>query len=679
MSKPIYVLGTHDSHDGSACLLKDGKICAAIEKERITGRKHDGFNDTDAILYCLEKENISFSDLDLIVQNSQGGSFPEQRLITEDCPVPVVTISHHLAHAYSAIGTCHFSESAVLVIDGSGNTLDKCTDMPDTEVPFINKIPQDRYAEYREVDSSYYFDGKNCTLICKRASLMSPDFKYHTEESIGDLYAGASRYCFGSLFDAGKLMGLAPYGDPSVYQGEIFVLKDGMVYVDKSQLEQFKDPSLSFEQFKKNFQYYADIASWIQRETERAVLYVVNTRYEMYPSDNLCYAGGVALNAVINSKIIDNTPVRNLFVQPAASDNGIALGCAFYGWMEVLKKERVLHDGSTCYGKIYNTATAKASLYQYHAPGPVTIKRNLDTFFSGIDKRYTNGNGGMSDILVQFNVKNAGTYQVMVDKEMIKSKNDIIGSPTSEVFIENTDLYYTLQDPGYFRTLLDTSRIRMTKNDEFLYLLGIMNSGQNGGSEQKKEYTNYLNYIHFEGEGYIKETARLLAEGNIIGWFQDASEFGPRALGRRSILSDPRKRGVRDFINAEIKRREDYRPFAPSVLREDVSVYFETDMDAPYMLTVSKIKKQWKEILAEIVHVDGTCRVQTVTSDWNPKYTCLLNEFKKQTGLSVLLNTSFNGRAMPIVETPADAIRFFYSCQLDYLVIQDMIIRKSFC
>jgi carbamoyltransferase len=145
MNKPIYVLGTHQSHDGSACLLKDGRICAAIEKERITRKKHDGHQDADAILYCLEKEKIQLNDLDLIVQNAQYGSFYGERLITENCPIPVVTISHHLAHAYSAIGPCNFDKSSVLVIDGAGNRLDSCTDLPAGEIPFINAIDREAF------------------------------------------------------------------------------------------------------------------------------------------------------------------------------------------------------------------------------------------------------------------------------------------------------------------------------------------------------------------------------------------------------------------------------------------------------------------------------------------------------------------------------------------------------
>jgi hypothetical protein len=275
------------------------------------------------------------------------------------------------------------------------------------------------------------------------------------------------------------------------------------------------------------------------------------------------------------------------------------------------------------------------------------------------------------------NIKNAGIYQIGITQKGMKIKNDIIGRPTSEISLLNTDFYELLQDPGHLSSLFEERKIMATDFAEFIYFLDLIEFDLSTRSIRKPGSQDYLRYIHYEGEGYIEETARLLSNGKIIGWFQDESEFGPRALGRRSILADPRKKGTRDFINAEIKFREDFRPFAPSVLREDVQLFFEDDMEGPYMLIINKIRAEWKERISEVVHVDGTCRVQTVTADWNPKYHKLLNEFKRMNGISVLLNTSFNGVRMPIVETPDDALRFFYSGKLDYLVIQDLIITRE--
>lgn len=671
--------------------MKDGRICAAIEKERITRIKQDGYNDTDAITYCLEKENISIEDVSLIVQNSPLCAFESgqayfygQRLIQNESPIPVVTISHHLAHAYSAIGTCPFKEFAVLVIDGAGNSLDHCIDLNGENVILNNtKIHFDLPGIYKECDSYYSFNDNRCTTICKAFSHIRMDFyeqifmSTYTEDSIGGLYGGASKYCFQSKYDAGKLMGLAPYGDPSAYRQEIFQFSDGKVFIDHAVLKGFRQPSRSYEDFRKGFQYYANIANWIQREVEKAVLYVIDSRYRIYPSDNLAYAGGVALNAVINSKIIKKSHFKHLYIQPAAGDNGISLGCAFYGWLEILKNERVHNGSTTCFGKKYSYKNTKHLLRNYHQiSNPVVVKKTIDSFFNEIASNHKLENLSGNHIIIQFNIRNAGTYQVRIDEAIIEGKNDIVGKPTSEVSIENTDFFWSLLYPTYFNTLIGTGNISISNSNEFNYFLRATGLNTRSKLNCSTSAVSFSDFIHFEGEGYILETARLLAEGNIIGWFQDECEFGPRALGRRSILADPTKKGVRDFINSQIKLREDFRPFAPSVLLEDVSNYFDTETEAPYMITVCKVNPEWKEKIRDVVHEDGTSRVQTVTAEWNPKYYMLLQEFKQLTGISMLLNTSFNGRGMPIVETPEDALLFFLNCKLDYLVINDLIIKK---
>ncbi len=689
MNNSTYVLGTGLSHNGSACLLKDGKIVAAIEKERLTRVKNDGLNDTAAINYCLEKEGIALEDLSLIVQNSpflylrhSSHIFGEPRPFGSSCPVPIVTISHHLAHAYSAFGCSKFQDCAALVIDGYGNTLEDCTDLAGDEVVSVGNLPTALREIYKEVNSYYSFDGNKCTAIFKEIShgtlhsesIMTDILK----NSIGDLYAAGSTYCFADRFEAGKLMELAPFGDPTVFRDEIFHLRDGSVFVDESVLLKLTQPSRSYVDFKKNFQHYADIASWIQREAERAVLYVIKSRYDMFPSDNLVYSGGVALNAVINGKIRANSPFKNFYIQPAAGDNGIALGCAYYGWLEVLKREKAPGDGTTCYGKIYATSGVKESVNKFgRKRDPVATKRAIDGFFRDIPKLSKNEEQGRREKLIQFNVKNAGIYQVRVKGLVVESKNDIIGQPSCEVSITNDDLYEVLLNHNYFNTLYDLKRIEITNRQDFNYLLKTIEFNKSTGFDATGTSTADPDLIHYEGEGYIKEAARLIASGKIIGWFQDESEFGPRALGRRSILADPTKKGVKAYINAEIKFREDFRPFALSVLLEDASLYFDVEDEAPYMLTVCQVKEEWREKLEDIVHIDGSCRIQTVTDEWNPKYHGLLSEFKRLTGISVLLNTSFKRRGMPIVETPDDTLGFFYKSKLDYLVIQDMILRQK--
>jgi carbamoyltransferase len=175
----------------------------------------------------------------------------------------------------------------------------------------------------------------------------------------------------------------------------------------------------------------------------------------------------------------------------------------------------------------------------------------------------------------------------------------------------------------------------------------------------------------------IEETARMLAEGKTIGWFQGGSEFGPRALGHRSILADPRKPEMRDFINSKIKFREDFRPFAPSVPLEDVGIYFDCQYESPYMILVAPVRPEWIDVIPSVIHRDQSCRIQTVTEASDPKYYRLLHAFKRATGVSVLLNTSFNRRGMPIVEMPAQALDFFLRCALDVLVLNNHIVTKK--
>jgi carbamoyltransferase len=565
--KPIYILGTGLSHNGSSCLLKDGKIVVAIEKERLSRVKHDGGNDFLSVQYCLNHAGISVNDLSLVVQvanfekeNIQKHKFIGKRFFTENCTVPFITISHHLAHAYSAIGTCPYKECNVLVIDGCGSPYHHCEDLQGAVIPTdTNSTP----GLYAEKDSYYHFNGSHLQALYKDFSvieLFNRKYPVHlptSSHSIGGFYSMVSNYCFGNLDDAGKLMGLAPYGRAGVYTTPIFALENGRVHLIEAVLALFDKPMQVEERpLKTHFQYYADIAKWVQTETEKAIQYIFNARLAFNKHENICYAGGVALNAVANTRILRQTGIKNLYIEPAAGDNGLALGCAFYGWIEILKQPKIPHTGSTLLGAGYANNTIEEAITQYRINNP--------------------------DIIVK--------------------------------------------------------------------------------------YTFY--------DDVINPTATLLAEGKIIGWFQQGAEFGPRALGCRSILADPRKKNVQQLINSNIKFREDFRPFAPSVLAKEVKNYFEYGHESPYMILIDRIKPEWKEALAGIVHVDGTCRVQTVTADWNKPFYDLLEAFKAKTGIAVLLNTSFNKKGMPIVETPYEAIDFFYQCRLDVLVLNNYIIKK---
>jgi carbamoyltransferase len=559
--EPMYVLGTGLSHDGSACLLKDGVIAVAIEKERLTRRKHDGGNDDDAILYCLAAEGISLDDVELVVQNANFSMFERgndwfkgPRQVARH--PRIVTISHHLAHAYSAIGTSPFDEAAVLVVDGCGNSCDEALDRTAARSLAPAHDPALDHLHF-EKDSYYQFDGRHLQPIVKDYSPWGyrvrdyPMCPQTTQHSIGGLYRAASCYCLGGIDDSGKLMGLAPYGRPGVFSDPIFALRDGRVFVNYDWMSRFDRPRRSAEDFRTQFQYYADIACWVQGELERALLYLVNDRYRSYPSKNLVYAGGVALNAVANSRILRESKFENLYVQPAAGDNGVAIGCAYYGWLSELQRERHLHNGSSAFGRRYAAAEVTEAL-----------------------------------------ARRAERIEVV------------------------------------------------------------------------------------EAPDVVEATASILANGAIVGWFQGRSEFGPRALGHRSILADPRRQGHRDRINRQIKFREDFRPFAPAVASEYASTYFGGS-GSPYMLMVAPVLPEHANSIRDVTHVDGSCRLQTVSPEQEPTFHALLTAFARRTSLPILLNTSLNRRGMPIVETPAEALDFFLDCALDALVIENYVVRKK--
>ena len=565
MPAPVYILGTGLSHDGSTCLLKDGKIIVAIEKERLTRVKHDGGNDLLTVQYCLDAAGIGLKDVSLVVQaanfekeNISSTRYQGQRSFAY-IQVPVISISHHLAHAYSAFASSPFLQCAVLVIDGAGSPYQQCDDLIGAY------IPPDIFADeglYCEKDSLYHFDGKVLNPLYKdfsevklfeQSNSIRLPTNYH---SIGGLYSAVSNYCFGNLDDAGKLMGLAPYGN-CTGKPPTFTLQDGRCKVDYSSFEDvFTQPSSSYQQLKTNFQHYADIAWWAQQETVRAVTYLVSERMKLLPEcSHLALAGGVALNAVANGRLLQEGLVEKLYIQPAAGDNGLAIGCAYYGWCKQQNQPKPVYQPGVFFGRSYDDATVLAA---------------------------------------------AEAYQ--------KTKE------TSLQIIKTVDV--------------------------------------------------------------VKEAAHSLAAGKIIGWFNGGAEFGPRALGHRSILADPRLPDVQLRINRDIKNREDFRPFAPSVRLEQVHHYFVHGYESPYMILTDYLKPWWREDLKGIVHVDGSSRVQTVTPDWNAAYYQLLTAFEVLTGVGLLLNTSFNVRGMPIVETPAEAIDLFINSGLDELYINDYKILK---
>lgn len=551
-------------HDSAAALLRDGVLIAAAQEERFTRQRHDQNFPVNAIRYCLETAGIRASELDYIVFYDKPLVKFERILSTYIATFPrslpsflkampiwlkdkiwipqtiknelsyegeILFTEHHISHAASAFLVSPFEKAAILTIDGVG-----------------------------EWETSTYGAGKGTDIVLSNAM--------HFPHSLGLLYSAFTYYLGFRVNSAEyKVMGLAPYGEPVFYDkimnellhvGEDGGFRINMKYFsydygltmtsgafDRFMGQPRREPESELSQF------YKDVAASLQKVTDEIVVRMARAIARDTGETRLCMAGGVALNCVSNSKILEHTPFREVFVQPAAGDAGGAVGAAFYA---------------------YNT---------------------------------------------------------------------VLGNPRSYVM---TDVFL---GPEF-----DDSAI-----EQFLRTLEV----------PFKKYTQ---------EELLTETARLLADQKVVGWFQGRMEFGPRALGSRSILADARNPKNQSIVNLKIKFRESFRPFAPAVLEDRVSDYFVWDRPSPYMLFVATVREDKREIPA-VTHLDGSARLQTVSRSQHPLFYDLLKEFEKQTGCPVLINTSFNVRGEPIVCTPEDAWKCFLRTEMDHLVLGSFILDKA--
>src|SRR4030088_1954787 len=372
---------------------------------------------------------------------------------------------------------------------------------------------------------------------------------------LGALYSRASTYIFGDLNKCGELMGLAPAARPEQVK-HLLELTDGTLRVPHWTTD-FEQPFVmdrgSWEG-SPSMRHWEDLAWRVQDDTENVLLARARWLRETTGAKNPAIAGGGALNGVANGRVAREAGFENVWIQPAAGDDGIAIGCAYYGYIEILKQRRGLVMEHSYVGKVY----------------------------------------------------------------------------------PDRDIHNATQK---FLIRIQTSAVR--------------------------------------SDNICRDTAKLLAEQRVIGWFQGGSEFGPRALGNRSLIADPRKAEMKDILNSRVKHRQPFRPFAPIVLAERAKEIFEGEEDSPFMLIAKPVRREWRDKIPAIVHVDGTARVQTVSQDTNPMLYRLLKEFEALTGIPVLINTSFNVKGEPIVETPRDAMICFLTTGIDHLVLHDTLISKN--
>ncbi len=561
------------THESSVALIKDGRITALVEEERLNREKHTWKFPAMAIAKCLEIGMISYDDIDhvtffldprLQVTGNIGHMlkyFPRSiNLLTApktsndlsylSCLVSMATverklnqlyapkkstkvhyIEHHLGHAASAYYPSMFDEAAILTLDGRGESV-------------------------------------TTLMSVGRQNTISKILEVKVPHSLGHLYATITDHLgFKAFFDEWKVMGMSAYGKDtytSVFNDMVHLTKDGAFKLNLKYFEfhvkgkhQWGSKVLADALGPKRLdtddydQRHFDIAYGLQKIVEKTGVHLANSLYQKTKLPRLCLTGGVALNCLMNKRIVEETPFKDFFIQPIANDAGTSLGSA---------------------------------LYFYH--------------------------------------------HVLGNKQRYPFDNIYLGPEFS-----NNEIEAILKSKGV---------------------------------------------CYQESHDIARDVARCVADGKVVGWFQGRMEAGPRALGNRSIIADPRSVTIKDRLNARVKRREFFRPFAPSILEEYESEYFRMPkgQKSPHMILVGDVHSNKRSIIPGVTHCDGTARVHTVSKRSNLKYWQLIDEFRKITGVPVLINTSFNENE-PIVCTPVEAIDCYLRTDIDALAIGDFLITQK--
>ena len=572
----MIVLGINAYHaDASAAIFRDGKLLAAVEEERFTRVKHEAGFPRHAIRYCLNAAGVAPGEIDHVTiprkrsahifkkalwamrlphmafgRSRTWRRFGDIRETLAHCldvppsrlPAQFHFVEHHVAHTASAFYASPFKDAAILSLDGLG-----------------------------DFASMLWGTGKDRDLNIEGFVLFP--------HSLGHFYTAVTQYLgFWKFGDEYKVMGLGAYGEPSYAEPFEEIVKPGrdmdyrldlryfthhrngadMAWAEgepqsgrlfSEYLERALGPTRESEAPVES--HHENVAATLQWRLEEVVFELLNRLHQRTQSQNLCYAGGVAFNCVANGQIFDRTPFKEVYIQPAAGDAGLAVG---------------------------------AALYVYH---------------------------------------------------------QVLGNPRS------TTMDHANWGPEY-----TPERIR-----------GVLDS-------------HGLPYRTLETPNLVEEVATLIADGNVVGWFQGRSEWGPRALGSRSIVVDPRRPDMKDILNKRIKRREPFRPFSPSILEERTGEWFEKDYPSPYMLMAYPLREERRDQIPAPTHVDGTGRLQTVSRSANPLYWELINAFDKLTGVPVLLNTSFNENE-PIVNTPEEAVECFLRTEMDALALGPFLVVRG--
>lgn len=550
-------------HDAAACLVIDGTVVAAASEERFTRVKHDNNFPDQAIRFCLSWADLSPTDIDAVV-------FYEK---------PVVKFDRMLRQHFT-----HFPASRKIFVDTIGSWFDIKLQIPRTLKKTIGYTGPVRYLphHFSHAASAYYLSGfdraaivtidgvgewATTTMGVGRSGKITVDREIRFPHSLGLLYSAMTSYLGFEVNDAEyKVMGLAAYGNPAPFRSRmdelVTVFPDGSYALHLKYFDYVRTDRMFNTHLEELFghppripespmeRHYENIAASLQEKLETTVFHLLTVVHKRYKTDNLCLAGGVALNSVMNGKILKNTPFKRLYIPPDPGDGGGAMGAALWA-----------------------STTRPKSFTPFLGPSFPEEQ--------------------MEDVLVRHG----------------------------------------------------------------------------------------LSYTRLDRKELVERVADLLSQEKIIGWFQGRMEWGPRALGNRSILASAARPEMKDIINSKVKHRELFRPFAPVVLAQYVKDYFITDFPIPasakYMLFVYPFRPKGKRDVPAVVHVDGTGRLQTLERTDNPLYYDLIETYAKKTGVPIIINTSFNVRGEPIVCTPMDAVQCFLKTDIDYLVMGHFIINKQ--
>jgi len=551
MTDAPVVLGINRTQDASVCLMQGSRLVWAIQKERLSRRKHHWGKPGDLRDFYLPHLPWPERPIDVVVECfSSDEEVARLPLYDEELAASLrlapgckrARISHHLAHVYSVFPPSPFREAAVMIVDGQGSPVSDLTEY----WAGAAYVPGD----WREVASFYRADRER--VLCLGKQLWDRDDARLV--GLGMFYFLLTQAMFPGEGNEGKVMGLAPHGDPRalglpplrVEAGQVSIPAAWRELLHERERFRYGQPGVVFEDC-------ANLAAAGQRAFEDALLDVARWLHAQTRLDSLCFAGGTALNCSANERLLRETPFRQVFIPPAPSDAGTALGCALYGLTELA--------GESC-----------AYRWTHDYLGPVPGRDRVEA------------------------------------------------------------------------ALLDRDDLHVELLPDMHTLCGRM--------------------------------LGLLRSNRVLGLYQGGSEFGPRALGHRSIIADPRQAIMRDWINARVKQREWFRPLAPVVLEERAADWFDLPGPSPFMQFAAPVRPHMAARVPAITHVDGTARLQTVSSDDDPLLRRLLQGFEAATGVPVLLNTSFNGKDEPIVETPQEALASFRRMPLHALVMPPFLITK---